>query len=179
MAHQPHGRRPWRNVDHVDTDDDVRLDRWAELSCDIELNGGCDVDKTEVECPGVDACARVPIGIAWLKRQFWMSGGEMHRVLTAPTRDLEHSPKFGQLRAQCLQDRVAIASGRRSIAASIDNHEIDLSSVVLDGQVRRDHGPDRPELASKIIAHRQLRAIPQAAIGLTASGNSALHRDVR
>ena len=129
IAHQANGRWPRRNVDHVDADHEIGPDRWVDALCDIKLNGRPNVRQVQMESPGISTCASIGIRVAWLKRQFRVRSCEVHGVFTASARDLQHGPKLEQVRAQCHQDRVAIACGGWSVAASIIDHATIVSKA--------------------------------------------------
>lgn len=111
-AHEPLGRRPRRNMDHVDAEDGVGAQLW-ERRAGVELHRRCDIRQSVVANPSIDAPAGGSIGITRLKREIRMRGRQVDDVFAAAACDLQDVSAFGQDLTQNIADGVAIASSCR------------------------------------------------------------------
>ncbi len=124
-AHEPDGRGPRRDVDHVDAHDDVGARDRPGVGGGVERQCRQNVRQPRRGGPRIDAGARLRIGVARLKHD--LRTGEprkVHRVLARSARHLEHQSAGRQLGAQHGPDRIAIARRRRREQACISAHAL-------------------------------------------------------
>ncbi|CAD5267590.1 hypothetical protein BOS5A_120051 [Bosea sp. EC-HK365B] len=131
LPDQPLGRRPGRDVDHVDAQDRIRIGDRPARCHRIEPDGRAQVRQSALACPGVDAGQRSRIGVARLEAQVRKGGCEVDGMLAGAAGDLQHEPLMREHFAEHGKDRLAVALCRRGKLAGIMVMEIVLGHRLL------------------------------------------------
>ena len=113
------GRRPGRDVDHVDVHDRVGVADGPGLALDVEQHRGRDVVGAGCGAPRADAVQVHRRRIRRLPAEGRQRAGEERRVLTGAARDLEDEATRRQRPPQHLQDRLAVSLGGGGVQAAV------------------------------------------------------------
>jgi hypothetical protein len=112
-SHQPFGRGPRRNVDHVDVDDGIGpLDRPCVREGSVKLQWREQVGQSSMLAPSRDTGQGTRIRVGRLPLQVRQGGGVIDGMFAGAGRDFQHDAALRQSGLQHLQDRIAVARRR-------------------------------------------------------------------
>ena len=129
------GRRPGRDVDHVDVQDRVGNGNRPGRALDVELHGGGDIVRAGGDRPGANAVQVGGRRVRRLPAQRRELAREERRVLPRPARDLQHQARRRKDATEDLEDGPAVPlSGGRVQASGRSGRWIEERHVLSKAQ---------------------------------------------